>query len=251
MPTSTTSSRLRLLLDQPCTHYNRVVGFLPLHEWEPFLSLLQDQCFAAFLRRGISSGFRLGFNPASILTASKSNSPSATSLSSKVNDYLRDEVETGNLGNVADSSSTHINPIGFIPKKNKPGKYKLLVNLSAPEGASVNDGISSVASSLSLHLRKGGCPHDPSRGLPSQDQPKGCLQEGPSPPRRPIPTRHLPEGPDTLRQGPSFRSEICPPPKKKKNLMLLLMPWHGPCFAWVSQILSITWTISSSGHPTT
>ena len=154
---------------RPATHYNRVVGFLPLHEWEPFLSLLQDQRFTAFLRRGISSGFRLGFNPASTLTASKSNSPSATSLSSKVNDYLRDEVETGNLGRVADSSSTHINPIGFIPKKNKPGKYRLIVNLSAPEGASVNDGISSVASSLSLHHCKGGCPHDPSRGLPSQD----------------------------------------------------------------------------------
>ena len=133
---------------RPATHYNRVVGFLPLHEWEPFLSLLQDQRFTAFLRRGISSGFRLGFNPASTLRSSKRNSPSATSLSTKVDDYLRDEVETGNLGRVADSSSTHISPIGFIPKKNKPGKYRLIVNLSAPEGASVNDGISFVASSF-------------------------------------------------------------------------------------------------------
>ena len=36
---------------RPAAHYNRVVGFLPLHEWEPFLSLFQDQHFAAFLRR--------------------------------------------------------------------------------------------------------------------------------------------------------------------------------------------------------
>ena len=52
--------------------------------------------------------------------------------------------------------------------------------------------------------------HDPSRGLLSQDRPKGCLQEGPCSPPGPIPTRHLLEGPDILRQGPSFWSEICP-----------------------------------------
>ena len=99
------------------THFNRVVGFCSLHEWEPFLSLLPNQCFAAFMRRGISSGFRLGFNPASPLRASKSNSPSATSLSAKVDEYLRDEVEAGNLSRVADNPSIHISPIGFIPKK--------------------------------------------------------------------------------------------------------------------------------------
>ena len=31
------------------THFKRVVGFLPLGEWEPFLFLLPDQCFAAFM----------------------------------------------------------------------------------------------------------------------------------------------------------------------------------------------------------
>ena len=64
----------------------------------------------------------------------------------------------------------------------------------------MNNGISSVASSLSLRHCKGGCLHDPSRGLPSQDRPKGCLQEGPSPPQGPIPTRHILEGPDILRK---------------------------------------------------
>ena len=128
----------------PATHFNRVVEFLPLHKWEPF----PDQCFAAFMRRSISSGFRLGFNPASPLRASKSNSPSATSLSAKVDEYLRDEVEAGNLNRVAESPSIHISPIGFIPNINKPGRYRLIVNLSAPEGASVNNGISSVASSF-------------------------------------------------------------------------------------------------------
>ena len=37
---------------------------------------------------------------------------------------------------------------GVIPK-NTPGKWRLIVNLSAPEGASVNDGINERVSSLS------------------------------------------------------------------------------------------------------
>ena len=109
---------------------------------------LPRSALCSLLEKGISSGFRLGFNPASNLRSSKRNNPSATSLSTKVDDYIRDEVEMGNLGRAADSSSAHISPIGFILKKNKPGKYRLIVNISAPEGASVNDGISSVVSSF-------------------------------------------------------------------------------------------------------
>ena len=36
-------------------------------------------------------------------------------------------------------AQTHINPFGVIPKKHKPGKWRLIVDLSAPEGHSVND----------------------------------------------------------------------------------------------------------------
>ena len=35
----------------------------------------------------------------------------------------------------------HISPFGVIPKKVKPGKWRLIVNLSSPMNASVNDGI--------------------------------------------------------------------------------------------------------------
>ena len=35
----------------------------------------------------------------------------------------------------------HCNPFGVIPKKNKPGNWILIVDLSSPEGSSVNDGI--------------------------------------------------------------------------------------------------------------
>jgi len=43
----------------------------------------------------------------------------------------------------------HISPLGLIPKKSKPGKLCLIVDLSSPMDASVNDGISpDLASSL-------------------------------------------------------------------------------------------------------
>jgi len=44
---------------------------------------------------------------------------------------------------------THTSPLGLIPKKNKPGKWRLIVDLSAPQGMSINDGIDSELSSLS------------------------------------------------------------------------------------------------------
>ncbi len=34
-----------------------------------------------------------------------------------------------------------LSPFSLIPKKGKPGKWQLIVNLLAPEGSSVNDGI--------------------------------------------------------------------------------------------------------------
>ncbi len=37
--------------------------------------------------------------------------------------------------------SIHCSPFGVIPKRKKPGNFRLILNLSAPEGHSVNDGI--------------------------------------------------------------------------------------------------------------
>ena len=45
--------------------------------------------------------------------------------------------------------SVHLSPIGAIPKKHKPGKWRLIMDLSSPAGSSVNDGISSEWSSIS------------------------------------------------------------------------------------------------------
>ena len=36
----------------------------------------------------------------------------------------------------------------MIPKKNRPGKWRLIIDLSSPDGHSVNDGISKELTSL-------------------------------------------------------------------------------------------------------
>ena len=38
-------------------------------------------------------------------------------------------------------ASLHISSFGVVPKKSQPGKWRLIVDLSSPGGASVNDGI--------------------------------------------------------------------------------------------------------------
>ena len=72
---------------------------------------------------------------------------------SVVSEYLDTETHLNRVVKLsereADDMSTHCSPIGIIPKKNKPGKWRLIVDLSSPEGASVNDGVDKEISSLS------------------------------------------------------------------------------------------------------
>ena len=50
---------------------------------------------------------------------------------------------------VALQLGVHCSPIGVIPKRHKPYKWRLIVDLSSPGGASVNDGIDKEMCSLS------------------------------------------------------------------------------------------------------
>ena len=52
----------------------------------------------------------------------------------------------------------HISPLGVIPKKNKQGKYLLIVDLSSPAGFSINDGISQELSSMKYKFSWQGSP---------------------------------------------------------------------------------------------
>ena len=54
--------------------------------------------------------------------------------------YIADEVALGRLVQSQDGTVRR-NPIGLIPKSHHPGKFRLIVDLSAAPSFSVNDGI--------------------------------------------------------------------------------------------------------------
>ena len=60
----------------------------------------------------------------------------------------QEEVAVGRLVPVQASNVVQISPIGIIPKSSQPGKFRLIVDLSAPQGACVNEGITSELCSL-------------------------------------------------------------------------------------------------------
>ena len=126
-----------------------VSGAFPVvAHWEPYLACHPDQQFAAFLRRGLSFGFRIGYNRRQSLHSSSGNLSSAIANPAAVERYLAEEVEAGKLKQVAAQRLTHVSPIGLIPKSHQPGRFRMIVDLSAPEGHSVNDGIEAALCSL-------------------------------------------------------------------------------------------------------
>ena len=125
-----------------------VSGFLPLDAWAPFLASHPDQRYAAFMRRGIQYGFRVGFNPASPIRAAAANMRSALDSTEVVQQMIESEVTHGRLAIAPSQLGTHTSPLGLIPKPHQPGKFRLIVDLSAPHGSSVNDGIDPSLCSL-------------------------------------------------------------------------------------------------------
>ena len=55
--------------------------------------------------------------------------------------YIQHEVDLKRMAPLPATASLHVSPFGAIPKKNKPDKWRLIVDLSSPEGHSVNDAI--------------------------------------------------------------------------------------------------------------
>ena len=67
-----------------------------------------------------------------------------------ISEYLQREVQLGRMHrHKVKLSKIHPSPLEVIPMKHKLGKWRLIVDLSSPVGASINDGISTEWSSLS------------------------------------------------------------------------------------------------------
>ncbi len=103
------------------------------------------------LLSGISQGFRVGFKATSKLRSAKTNFPSVQHHSEVVKKYLDAELALGRMLGPFDPQQlpgVHISSFGVIPKQHQVGRWRLIVDLSSPEGASVNDGIPTQLYSL-------------------------------------------------------------------------------------------------------
>ena len=129
-----------------CPALPPVSAVSPLHfeEFSRELANHPNQQQVSYVLRGIQFGFRLGFHPSQKLKPAKKNKPSAVLHAPVIDDYLANKVLLGRVAGPFSSPplpNLHISSFGVIPKKGQPGKWRLIVDLSAPGGASVNDGI--------------------------------------------------------------------------------------------------------------
>ena len=108
--------------------------------WGQELAEHPDRWFVNYILTGIEHGFRIGFGGRSeVLHCGTRNMVSAEEHSQVVDEYIATEmalhclVRIDTLG-VQRADRVHCSPFGVIPKKGKPNRWRLIVNLSAPDG---------------------------------------------------------------------------------------------------------------------
>lgn len=121
--------------------------------WSAALQLHPDRAFVRYITDGLQVGFRVGFQYGSPLKSAASNMASAHVHREVISEYLHKERALGRM--LGPFSTTHplpplhINRFGVIPKGHNTGKWRLITDLSFPDGSSVNDGIDAALCSLS------------------------------------------------------------------------------------------------------
>ena len=122
----------------------RVATPLNLAAWKSKLQYHPDQDYCGYITRGINHGFCIGVDQTATFKPANRNMGSAQQNPQVIDDYLQREIAQGNITGPfpADTAPrVHINRFGVIPKKYQPGKWRLITDLSFPEGSSVNDAI--------------------------------------------------------------------------------------------------------------
>ena len=121
-------------------------------KWQRALRHCPDKDFTAYICSGIEMGFRIGFQRSALPCPASKNLP--VSHPEVVKEYLVREVVLGRMVQMhmsrplASHMGIQISLLGIIPKKNRPNKWRLITDLSSPQGHSVNDGIEGAWSSL-------------------------------------------------------------------------------------------------------
>ena len=130
----------------------RVVSTPMVREaWEQALQSFPNCAFVDYITHGIRDGFRVGFDYRLKLQSRTKNMRSAKKNTAVVKGYIEEEKSAGRLLPVQSKHllpKCQISPFGVIPKRYQPGKWRLIVDLSSPDRASVNDGIDARLCSL-------------------------------------------------------------------------------------------------------
>ena len=128
-----------------------IITPLVLEHWESMLASHPDRKFVRYILQGIHDGFRIGFDGSKPVGSARKNMMSAIEHPGVVSDYLKKEMERGVLLGSFEKvlvPGVVTSRFGMIPKSGQNGKWRLIVDLSYPEGRSVNDRISSNWCSL-------------------------------------------------------------------------------------------------------
>ena len=115
-----------------------------LARWQEALAGHPDGEFVRYLLEGFEHGFRVGCTASTPLSDPRGNLLSARLHPEVIDGYLSAEVREGRmLGPFPPGAvpGLHVNRVGVVPKGHTPGRWRLITDLSYPEGASVNDGI--------------------------------------------------------------------------------------------------------------
>ena len=138
----------KVSLPPECCHINS-----PLKSdiWESLLSAHPDRLYVNFLLTGIRRGLRVGcLASKDDLRSSYQNISAAQLNASVVDKYLKEELECGRLVEVPSgrTGDIHVSKLGVILKWHQPGKWRMIVDLSSPSGASTNNFINPSLCSL-------------------------------------------------------------------------------------------------------
>ena len=131
---------------EQCTWSEKGGGYpIKMGKWDQCLLSHPDQEYWCDIVTGLQKGFRVGFGYNRLKACKKatSNMLSAMEKPEVVRDYLSKECAEGRvLGPLSQEAfpNVQISRIGVIPK-GSAGKWRLIVDLSAPEGSSVNENI--------------------------------------------------------------------------------------------------------------
>ena len=115
---------------------SRIVSPLRAEVWEKHLQDHPDRDFVGYLLDGIRNGFWIGCHNSMGLRSSASNMLGAERHPKVVQEYLQNELQAGRIVPVPPRwcANVHLSRFGVIPKKRQPGKWRLIVDLSSPDG---------------------------------------------------------------------------------------------------------------------